>query len=124
MEKVVRQVVFAACVASSVALAWSPAVAGQTERQRGRDAREALRDERDQRRALHRTERRLRREVREALRRDRDLRGIEVSVQGGEATLTGRVPTVGARRQAIERALQVDGIETIASELRVGDRLE
>ena len=120
--KKVGQVVFAACVASSVALAWSPAAAGQTERQQGRDAREALRDERDQRRALHRTERRLRREVREALRRDRDLRAIEVSVQGGEATLTGRVPTVSAKRQALERALQVDGIETVVSELRVGRR--
>ena len=124
MKKVVRQVVFAACVASSVALAWPPAAAGQTERQRGRDARETLRDERDQRRALHRTERRLRREIREALRADRDLRGIEVSVQVGEATLTGRVPTVSARRQAIERALQIDGIEAVVSELRVGNRLE
>ena len=124
MKKVARQVVVAACVAASVALAWSPAAAGQTERQRGRAAREAQRVERDQRRALQRTERRLGREVREALRRDRDLRGIEVSVRGGEATLTGRVPTIGARRQAIERALQVDGIETVASELRVGNRPE
>ena len=122
MRTMVRQVVFAACVASSVALAWSPAAAGQTERQRGRDAREALRDERDQRRALQRTERRLGREVREALCRDRDLREIEVSVRSGEATLTGRVPTVLARRQALERALQIDGIETVVSELRVGRR--
>ena len=122
MKKVVRQIAFAACVALSVPMVWPPAAAGQTERQRGRDARETLRDERDQRRALHRTERRLRREVREALRGNRDLRGIEVSVQGGEATLTGRVPTVSARRQALERALQVDGIETVVSELRVGRR--
>ena len=46
----------------------------------------------------------------------------EVSVRDGEATLTGRVPTVSARRLAIERALQVDGIEAVASELRVGNR--
>lgn len=115
MKIVVRQVVFVACVASSAPLAWSPAEAGQTERQRGREDREALRGERD----LRRTERRLDREVREALRGDRDLRRIDVSVQGSEATLTGRVPTFWAKRQAIERALEVDGIETVASELEL-----
>ena len=124
MRTVVRQAVFVWCVASSAALAWSPAEAGRTERQRGREAREALRGERDQRRTLHRTARRLRREVREALRGNRDLRRIEVFVQGREATLTGRVPTFRARRRAIERALTVDGIETVASELQVENRLE
>lgn len=115
MEIVVRQVVFVACVASSAPLAWSPAEAGRTERQQGREAREALRGERD----LRRTDRRLDREVRAALHGDRDLRRIDVSVQGSEATLTGRVPTFWAKRQAIERALEVDGIETVASELEL-----
>ena len=115
MKIVVRQVVLVACVASSVPLAWSPAEAGRAERQRGREAREEARGESD----LQRTERRLGREVREALRGERDLRRIDVSVQGGEATLTGRVPTFWAKRQAIERALEVDGVETVASELEL-----
>lgn len=115
MRTVVRQVVFVTCVASSVLPAGRPAEAGQTEQQRGRETREALRGERD----LRRTERRLGREVREALRGERDLRRIDVTVQGSEATLTGRVPTFWAKRQAIERALDVDGIETVASELEL-----
>ena len=61
----------------------------------------------------------LEREVREALRGERDLRRLEVSVQGSEATLTGIVPNFWAKHQAIERALGVDGIETVASELEL-----
>ena len=119
MSAVVRRVVLVACVAASVAPAWSLAAAGQTEWQRGREARDVLRDERDQHREAHRTERRLGREVRDALRRDRDLRRIAVSVRGDEATLTGRVPTFWAKHRALERALEVDGIETVASELEL-----
>ena len=61
----------------------------------------------------------LEREVREALRGERDLRRLEVSVRGAEATLTGIVPSFWAKHQAIERALGVDGIETVASELEL-----
>lgn len=60
----------------------------------------------------------LQREVEEAL-DGRDFRRIEVTVQGTEATLTGSVPHFWAKHRAIERALEVDGIETVASELEL-----
>ena len=65
------------------------------------------------------TAQQLEREVHESLRGEGDLRRIEVSVQGSEATLAGRVPTFWAKDQAIKRALDVDGIETVASELEI-----
>ena len=58
-------------------------------------------------------------EVHESLRGEGDLRRIEVSVQGSEATLSGRVPTFWAKDQAIKRALDVDGIETVVSALEI-----
>lgn len=61
----------------------------------------------------------LEREVYESLRGEGDLRRIEVSVQGSEATLSGRVPTFWAKDQAIKRALDVDGIEIVVSELEI-----
>ena len=61
----------------------------------------------------------LEREVHESLRGEGDLRRIEVSVQGSEATLSGRLPTFWAKHQAIKRALDVDGIETVVSELEI-----
>ena len=63
------------------------------------------------------TAQQLEREVRESLRGKGDLRRIEVSVEGAETTLSGRVPTFWAKDQAIKRALDVDGIETVVSEL-------
>lgn len=48
-----------------------------------------------------------------------DLKNVEVSVQGSEALLSGRVPNFWAKHQAIKRALEVDGIETVASELEL-----
>ncbi len=65
------------------------------------------------------TAQQLEREVRESLRGKGDLRRIEVSVDGAEATLSGRVPTFWAKDQAIKRALDVDGIETVVSELEI-----
>ena len=65
------------------------------------------------------TAQQLEREVHESLRGEGDLRRIEVSVQGSEATLSGRVPTFWAKDQAIKRALDVDGIETVVSELEI-----
>jgi len=60
----------------------------------------------------------LQRQVEDAM-RGRDLRNVEVSVQGSEATLAGRVPHFWAKDQAIKRALDVDGIETVATELEL-----
>ena len=61
----------------------------------------------------------LQRAVEESLRGEDDLERIEVSVAGGEVTLSGRVPHLFAKNQAIERALEVDGVQTVASELEM-----
>lgn len=61
----------------------------------------------------------LEREVRESVHDVRDLRRIEVSVAGSEATLSGRVERFWDKHRAIERALDVDGIETVVSELEL-----
>ena len=55
---------------------------------------------------------------------DRSLRGgdferIEVSVTGSEVTLSGTVPHLLAKNEAIERTLEVAGVETVASELQL-----
>ena len=61
----------------------------------------------------------LEREVREKIHDERDLRRIEVSVDGSEATLTGIVESFWDKHRAIQRALDVDGIETVVSELEL-----
>ena len=61
----------------------------------------------------------IEREVRNSLRGEGDLRSIEVSVDGNEVTLAGRVPTFWAKDQAIKRALDVEGVETVVSELEI-----
>ena len=60
---------------------------------------------------------RLEREVREALRRDRGLRRLEITTNGSEVTLAGRLDTFWLKSEAIRRALEVDGVETVASEI-------
>ena len=65
------------------------------------------------------TAQQLERDVRDSLQGEGDLRRIAVSVQGSEATLSGRVPIFWAKDQAIKRALDVDGIETVVSELEI-----
>ena len=55
---------------------------------------------------------------------ERSLRGgdferIEVSVTGSEVTLSGTVPHLLAKNEAIERTLEVAGVETVASELQL-----
>ena len=64
----------------------------------------------------------LEREVRESVHDVRDLRHIEVSVDGSEATLRGIVDSFWDKHRAIRRALDVDGIETVASELELPER--
>ena len=61
----------------------------------------------------------IRRDVERALGAERDLRPIEVSVTGSEVTLLGRVPTFWAKSQAIQKTLEVEGVETVVSELAV-----
>jgi len=60
---------------------------------------------------------RVEQNVREALRGERDLRGLEISAVGSEVTLTGELETFWAKSEAIRRALEVDGVQTISSEV-------
>lgn len=54
----------------------------------------------------------------EAALEDRDFRRVEISVSGSEVTLSGTIPHLFAKNDAIERTLQVEGVETVASELQ------
>ena len=64
------------------------------------------------------TAQQLERKIKDSL-GGRDLRRIEIAVLGNEATLSGQVPHFWAKDQAIKRALDVDGIETVVSELEL-----
>ena len=55
--------------------------------------------------------------VRDELRRERGLRRLDVSVNGSEVTLTGGLDTFWLKSEAIRRALEVDGVETVVSEI-------
>ncbi len=61
----------------------------------------------------------LERAVREELRGERDLRRIEVTADGGEVTLTGELDTFWSKSEAIRRALDVDGVDTVVSEIEI-----
>ena len=61
----------------------------------------------------------IEREVREELRGERELRRLEVAVAGSEVTLTGDVDTFWSKSEAIRRAFDVDGVETIVSEIEI-----
>lgn len=58
-------------------------------------------------------------EVGAALRGERDLRGIDYRVDGTEVTLTGEVPTLWVKTRAIDRVLEIDGVDSVASELTI-----
>ena len=58
-------------------------------------------------------------EVGAALRGDRDLRGVDYRVNGSEVTLSGEVPTLWVKTLAIDRVLEVDGVDSVASELTI-----
>ena len=57
---------------------------------------------------------------------ERQLRGgdfgprVLVSVAGHEVTLSGSVPTLWAKREAVKRALKVAGVESVLSDLEIG----
>ena len=58
-------------------------------------------------------------EVGAALRGERDLRGLDYRVDGREVTLTGEVPTLWDKTRAIDRVLEIDGVDAVASELTI-----
>ena len=62
---------------------------------------------------------RLEHDVRAALANEEDLTSIAVSVFGANVTLTGRVPTFWAKSQAIERTLDIHGVDTVISEIEI-----
>ena len=69
------------------------------------------------------TSNKIQQEVEHSLRGD-DYERVTVSVIGSEVTLTGRVPHLLAKNDAIRRALEIDGVETIASELQLPEEEE
>jgi osmotically-inducible protein OsmY len=52
-----------------------------------------------------------------ALRDDLDLATVDLRVDGSEVTLSGQVPTLWVKTLAVDRMLEIDGVETVASEL-------
>lgn len=69
--------------------------------------------------AAAQTTTRIEREVREELRGERDLRGLDVTVAGSEVTLTGELETFWSKSEAIRRVLEVDGVETVVTEIEI-----
>lgn len=61
----------------------------------------------------------LEQEVREALQKERSLRRLDVAVVGSEVTLTGALESFWQKSEAIRRALDVDGVETVASDIEI-----
>ena len=57
--------------------------------------------------------------VKRALAGQSDLRRLMVSADGGEVTLTGRVPTLYLKMDAVKRTLKVDGVKTIRSNIEL-----
>jgi osmotically-inducible protein OsmY len=58
-------------------------------------------------------------EVGSALRGELDLRRIDYRVDGAEVTLSGEVPTLWVKSRAIDRVLEIEGVDTVASELTI-----
>ena len=57
--------------------------------------------------------------VKRALSGNQDFRRLTVSVSGSEVTLSGRVPTLWLKQDAIKRTLKVEGVETVASNIEL-----
>ena len=61
----------------------------------------------------------LEQDVREKLRGERALRRLAVAVDGAEVTLTGALDTFWDKHEALRRTLEVEGVETIVSEIEL-----
>ena len=57
--------------------------------------------------------------VKRALSGQSDLRRLAVSADGSDVTLTGRVPTLWLKMDAVKRTLKVDGVKRIISEIEL-----
>ena len=58
-------------------------------------------------------------EVGAVLRAELDGRIVDYRVDGSEVTLSGEVPTLWVKTRAIDRVLEIDGVNTVASELTI-----
>jgi osmotically-inducible protein OsmY len=61
----------------------------------------------------------LEQDVRDALRKERSLRGLDVALLGSEVTLTGELASLWQKSEAIRRALEVEGIETVSTGIEI-----
>jgi osmotically-inducible protein OsmY len=61
--------------------------------------------------------------VKRALSGDSDLRRLAVSVAGGDVTLSGRVPTLWLKQEAVKRTLKVEGVKNVVTDIEL-PRLE
>lgn len=61
----------------------------------------------------------LQRAVENSLREERSFRRLDVSVVGTEVTLTGELKTFWEKNGALQRAFEVPGVKTVASEIVV-----
>src|SRR5438552_11602618 len=57
--------------------------------------------------------------VKRALSGQSDLRRLAVSADGSQVTLTGRVPTLYLKMDAVKRTLKVNGVKTVASQIEL-----
>jgi osmotically-inducible protein OsmY len=57
--------------------------------------------------------------VRAELAENSDLRRLTVTAAGGDVTLAGSLPTLWHKQDAIERALKVDGVKNVVSEIQL-----
>ena len=57
--------------------------------------------------------------VKRALSGQSDLRRLAVSADGSEVTLTGKVPTLWLKLDAVKRTLKVDGVKSIRSNIEL-----
>ena len=53
--------------------------------------------------------------VKRALSSQSDLRRLAVAADGSQVKLTGRVPTLSLKMEAVKRALKVEGVKTVLS---------
>ncbi len=61
----------------------------------------------------------LEQEVRDVLRKERSLRRLDVAISGSEVTLTGELESFWQKSEAIRRSLEVDGVDTVATEIEI-----
>src|SRR5262245_55287865 len=57
--------------------------------------------------------------VKKELSGNSDLRRLTVTASAGDVTLSGRVPTLWLKQDAVKRALKVDGVKNVVTEIEL-----